>query len=322
MLCFMTEPLEPWQRSWTTPRRGVAIIAAFALVAIGTSPAGPAARKRTPPPRSHLVPLTRVPGTAAAVPPAEVTVAAAGDLACRPGQAPTPIECRQQEVSDLVLADRNVTKVLLLGDLQYENGELDGFRQSYEASYGRFKDRSVPAPGNHEYNTPGATGYYAYFGAAAHPETNGYYSLDLSPSWHLVVLNSNCGFVACDAASEQVRWLRADLARSTKPCTIAIWHHPRFTSAQRGGNLSTAPFFDALYAAGADLVVSGHEHQYERFDPQRPDETPDPTRGIREFVVGTGGRSVYPFATPRPNSVQRAIGIGVARSLRPGKAIG
>ena len=162
-----------------------------------------------------------------------------------------------------------------------------------------------PAVGNHEYGTPGAEAYYTYFGARAGPAGKGYYSFDLG-SWHLISLNSNCGEVSCAKGSEQDRWLRADLAAHPSRCTLAYWHHPRWSSGTTHGDTeSVAPFIDALYEAGADLVLVGHEHNYERFAPQDPRERPDPDRGIREFVVGTGGKSLYPFGSPDPNSEVR-----------------
>lgn len=241
------------------------------------------------------------------------TIAAVGDMACAPGSTTTATACRQVQVSDAILADPSATLLQTLGDLQYENGALSSFQTSYEASYGRLKPITKPLPGNHEYNTPGATGYYSYFGAAAGDPSTGYYSYDIGSTWHVVVLNSNCGFVSCAAGSVQEQWLRADLAASDRPCTIAAWHHPRFTSAaSHSDEVATAPFWDALQADGADLVLNGHTHQYERFEPQLPDGTPSPL-GIREIIVGTGGRSVHEFAAAHPNSVARLKVFGYLR---------
>ena len=189
--------------------------------------------------------------------------------------------------------------VLALGDLAYNDGTATEFANCYDPSWGRHKARTKPAPGNHEYNTPGATGYYGYFGAAAGDPTKGYYSYDLG-EWHIIVLNSN---IARTAGSAQDVWLRADLAANTKTCTLAYWHHPRFSSSSvHGNNVTMAPFWDALYAANADVVLVGHDHSYERFAPQTPAAAADPTRGIRQFVVGTGGRSHYAIGTVQPNS--------------------
>jgi hypothetical protein len=242
-----------------------------------------------------------------------VTVAAAGDAVCAPGTPVTATTCRQMPVSDRILADPSVTWFLALGDLQYENGELTSFQSTYDSSYGRLKAKTKPAPGNHEYNTAGATGYYTYFGAAAGDPTKGYYSFDIGSTWHVIALNSNCTAVACAAGSAQEQWLRADLAAaSARPCTIAFWHHPRFSSNEHGDDATVAPFWDALSAAGTELVLNGHDHGYERFDPQTPGAVADPN-GIREIVAGTGGRSLYAFGAPHANSIVRYATFGYLR---------
>jgi hypothetical protein len=165
----------------------------------------------------------------------------------------------------------------------------------------------MPSPGNHEYNTLNATGYYGYFGAAAGDPSKGYYSFDLG-DWHIIVLNSNlsCDVIGCAAGSPQEQWLRADLAANSKFCTLAYWHHPRFNSgASHGNNIEMAPFWNALYEYNADVILNGHEHVYERFAPQTPSAVADPDHGIRQFTVGTGGRSHYTFGTIQPNSERR-----------------
>ena len=241
-------------------------------------------------------------------------IAAAGDIACDPQStsfnngAGTATACRQQHTSDLLLDPTvfpDLTAVLPLGDLQYENGAYTKFLNSYDSSWGRLKAITRPVPGNHEYVTAGAAGYYQYFGAAAGDPAKGYYSYDLGP-WHLIALNSNCGPVGgCGSGSPQERWLKADLGATQSTCTLAYWHHPRFSSGGEHGSDSTYDtFWRDLYAAGADVVLVGHEHDYERFAPQTPDQTPD-TRGIREFVVGIGGRSFYTFSSVQPNSEVR-----------------
>jgi acid phosphatase type 7 len=195
--------------------------------------------------------------------------------------------------------------VAALGDLVYEDATAFDFATCYAPSWGRFKARTRPAAGNHEYNSPGAAPYYAYFGAAAGDPSKGYYSYDTG-SWHVVVLNSNCGGVGgCDDNSQQVSWLRGDLAAHPRFCTLAYWHHPRFSSGQIGSDAMTDAFWDALYAAHADLVLVGHDHDYERFAPQTPKGQADPKLGLREFVVGTGGRSHFVMGTPIANSEVR-----------------
>ncbi len=251
-------------------------------------------------------------GAAPAAPAVEATLAAAGDLSCQPGSTTTLLACRSKEVSDQIVADARVNWFLALGDLQYEVGAPTAFDTAYNLTYGRVKAKTIPAVGNHEYGTANAAGYFNYFGAAAHPP-NGWYSVDLSESWHLVVVNSNCALIGgCDAPSAQYAWLSADLAANTRPCVLAIWHHPHFTSSQRGGSTFMRPIWDLLATANADIVLNGHEHNYERFDPQRGDTTADPT-SMREFIVGTGGRNTYPTTNTQPNSVVRSAGFGYLR---------
>jgi hypothetical protein len=198
-----------------------------------------------------------------------------------------------------LLLDNIAGTVFTAGDNAYESGTPSEFTSCYDPTWGRHKARTFPAPGNHDYNTPGATGYYGYFGSSAGDPSKGYYSYDLG-SWHIVALNSN---VDHSTGSAQEQWLKADLAASTKSCTLAYWHHPRFSSgAEHGNDPSVQPLWQALYDANADLILSGHDHDYERFAPQTPVGVADPARGIREFVVGTGGRSHYALGTLKANS--------------------
>lgn len=203
-----------------------------------------------------------------------------------------------------LLLDGIAGTVYNLGDNAYDNGTTSEFTNCYQPTWGRHLGRTRPSPGNHEYNTLNATGYYGYFGAAAGDPTKGYYSYDLG-DWHIIVLNSNssCTTISCAAGSPQEQWLRSDLAANTKACTLAYWHHPRFNSgASHGNNTAVAPFWDDLYEFNADVILNGHEHVYERFAPQTPTAVADPARGIRQFTVGTGGRSHYTFGTIQPNS--------------------
>jgi calcineurin-like phosphoesterase family protein len=190
--------------------------------------------------------------------------------------------------------------VFTLGDNVYSSGTDAQYAQCFDPTWGRHKTRTKPSPGNHDYNTSGATGYYNYWGALAGPAGRGYYSFDLG-DWHIVSLNSE---VSMSAGSAQETWLRADLAASTKQCTLAYWHKPRFSSGTNHGSLSSAqPLWQALYDFHAELVLNGHEHNYERFAPQTPTGAADPTNGIREIVAGTGGESHYnDEGTPLPNS--------------------
>jgi hypothetical protein len=245
-------------------------------------------------------------------------VAAAGDIACDEDDEPTEDECEQGDTANL-LERSELSAVLPLGDLQYEDAELSDFEDSWDKTWGRLKDITRPAPGNHEYKTSDAEGYFDYFGDAAGERGKGYYSFDLG-RWHLIALNSNCDEIGgCEPGSAQEKWLRDDLAAHKARCTLAYWHHPRFSSGRHGNHGETGPFWEALHDAGADLVLSGHDHSYERFAPQTPGGEPDQARGIREFVVGTGGKSFYEFPTVEPNSeVQNNDTHGILKlTLRP-----
>ena len=261
---------------------------------------------------SSTVPDSTLPDTTAPAPP--IVVAAAGDLSCPLGDPVTATKCQAGAVSDALLGLPDLQQFFALGDLQYVAGSLKDFSSSYELTYGRLKAITRPAVGNHEYMTKGAAGYFTYFGAAAGTPGEGWYSFDLGSTWHVVVLNSNCGRVGCDVGSAQEQWLRADLAASTRPCTIGFWHHPLFSSGDHhGSDPRTAPLWQALLDDGAELVLTGHDHDYERFAPQLADGTPSDV-GIRAFVVGTGGRSQHVFApTPAPNSEARLSGFGYLR---------
>jgi hypothetical protein len=190
--------------------------------------------------------------------------------------------------------------IAALGDLAYPVGSADDFAGCFDPSWGLFRSNTRPAAGNHDYATPGAAAYYDYFGAAAGARGAGYYSYDLG-SWHVVVLNSNCRFVSCSAGSLQETWLRSDLARHPTKCTLAYFHHPLFSSTVGTATPAVQPLWQALYDAGADVVLNGHAHNYQRFAAQAPSGAADPARGIREFVVGTGGNSHRPLGPPVPN---------------------
>jgi 3',5'-cyclic AMP phosphodiesterase CpdA len=188
--------------------------------------------------------------------------------------------------------------VFALGDLAYYQGTAEQFRTCYEPTWGRHKERTRPTPGNHEYESPGAVPYFSYFGENAGPFGRGYYSFDVG-SWHIVSLNSN---VDIGANSAQVGWLQQDLAASTKSCTLAFWHHPLFSSGQNGGSSSVRDVWRVLYDRGVDVVLNGHDHHYERFARQDPVGVRDETRGIRQFVIGTGGATLTPTRSRQPNS--------------------
>ena len=239
-----------------------------------------------------------------------VRVAAAGDIACDPASPQygnglgSGLECRQRATSDLLVGAAHEA-VFVLGDIQYELGAGAAFDASYDATWGRVKSSTRPVPGNHEYGTAGAAGYFEYFGTAAGDPAKGYYSFEIG-EWHIVALNSNCAEVGgCDAGSAQERWLRADLATHAARCTLAYWHHPRYSSGMHGSDRAYRAFWQALYDEGADVVLVGHDHDYERFAPQDATGRRDDERGIRQFVVGTGGRSMRRFSRVEPNSEAR-----------------
>jgi acid phosphatase type 7 len=234
-------------------------------------------------------------------------VATAGDIACD-SSIPGPDYCHQAATSD-ILAATSLTAVLPLGDNQYPTGSLAEFQAYYGPTWGRELAITHPATGNHEYVTPGAAGYFDYFGAAAGDPTKGYYSIDIG-TWHVIVLNSNCDEIdpgpaanGCARGSPQDLWLVADLkAHRAAKCTLAMWHHPRFSSGPSGGDATLWAFWAELYRGKADVVLNGHDHIYERFAPQNPSGRVDPIRGIRQFTVGTGGKSLDSIGPPLPNS--------------------
>lgn len=258
-------------------------------------------------------------------------LAGAGDIACDPrspyfnrgrGRGPN---CRQLATSRLL---KNADRVLALGDNQYEHGRLRNFRRSYDRSWGRFRSKTRPVIGNHEYGPPsspnlGAKGYWDYFGVRrAGRRGEGWYSFNMG-AWHIVVLNSHCfgssrpthmqTEVGCGPRSRQVRWLRRDLAANQgRSCTLAAWHHPRFSS-KGGGWREVRPFWRELQSAGADVVLSGHNHVYERFARRLAGGSPSP-EGIRQFVVGTGGKNLAPrFRKVRAFSQKRLRKFGVLK---------
>jgi hypothetical protein len=240
-------------------------------------------------------------------PGSDAVVLAAGDISCSSATVITPTTCHQGATSDILLQEP-VDAVLALGDTQYEAGSATQFAGGYGPSWGRVKAITHPAVGNHEYKTGGAGGYFGYFGrpSGTGDPARGLSSFDLA-GWHLIALNSNCTEATvggCGVGSAQYNWLASDLAANPASCTIAYWHHPRWSSgASHGPNPSLEPIWDLLDASGVDLVLQGHEHLYERFAPigVTPSGAPNPvldSTGIRSFVVGTGGRSAYSFISP------------------------
>lgn len=230
--------------------------------------------------------------------PGAVLVAAAGDI------SPDALG-RQQDTAALIEAG-GFEAVLLTGDVQYPKGALDDFRRYFDPTWGRFKERLWPVPGNHEYGTPSAAGYFAYFGARAGAPDKGYYSFDLG-AWHLVALNTNnaCRAVPCGPGSAQLAWLEADLAANQKKCTLAYWHHPRFSSGPHGGFEGAAALWSAVARHGVELVLNGHDHIYERLAPLSASGEPAPDGGTVQLTVGTGGAELYELAAVHPRSLVR-----------------
>lgn len=270
-----------------------------------------------------LLPAGHVARAARVIRPApdNAILAAAGDIACQPsdsnfnGGLGNAGACRMEQTADL-LARINPAVVAPLGDLQYEGGAHGDWGKSYHKSWGQFWSRTRPAPGNHEYGTKGAAGYFDYFKERAGPTRNGWYSYELG-DWHLIALNSNCGAVGgCGPGSPQEKWLRSDLAASPARCTLAYWHHPRFSSGPHGDTGGVDGLWKALYEGGADVVLSGHDHLYERFAPLNGNGQPDAGHGIRSFVVGTGGKTHYGAGRARAGSQARndnTFGVAVFR---------
>ncbi len=272
--------------------------------------------------RAAVAPSATTAGTppGSAAPTADPTVAApailvgAGDIA-------TCTESGDEATADLL--ETLPGTVFLLGDDAYESGTAREFRDCYGPSWGRpsIKDRTRPVPGNHEYRTEGAAGYFGYFGAAAGDPDEGWYAFDAG-AWRVYALNSNCAFIGgCETGSAQERWLSADLAANPRSCVAALWHHPRFSSGEEhGSDPIMRDLWRTLQDAGAELVLSGHDHLYERFAPQTAAGDLDPDRGLVQFVVGTGGRHLYEFGEIRPNSlVRNDESLGVIRlALSPG----
>jgi hypothetical protein len=239
-----------------------------------------------------------------------VTIAAVGDIACTPSSSSynngfgTSTLCRHKYVADL-MQTRDVTNFLALGDLQYEDGTLSDFNTSYDKWYAPYYDITRPAPGNHEYRTTNASGYYNYFASKNYAQSPGYYSYDVG-NWHLVALNSNCTKIGgCGTTKPQGQWLKADLAASNKECTIAYWHHPRFNSGEHGGVGNMTWAWNMMYAENGEIILNGHEHSYQRFQPLDSSGNVDYNRGIVEFVSGAGGKNHYSGGSTNSRSAFR-----------------
>jgi hypothetical protein len=273
-------------------RRLLALVAAAAFLVPGTLTAAPLAE---PPPPSATTSSTGA---------ADPVLVGAGDIS----------KCTStgdSKTAALVAAIPGT--VFTTGDNVYPTGTLSQFQTCYDPTWGAFKSRTRPSPGNHDYETTGASGYYTYFGSLAGAAGKGYYAYDLG-SWRIYALNSNCWAVGgCGASSAQTKWLKADLAANPKRCVLAYWHHQLFSSGEHGNYSRSRAFWDALYAAHADVILVGHDHDYERFARLTPSGVAS-SNGIRQFVVGTGGAELRPFRSIKPHSlVRNASTLGVLK---------
>lgn len=204
--------------------------------------------------------------------------------------------------------------ILLAGDIAYPQGTAANFRDCFNPAWGQFQSRWHPTPGNHEYESPNAAPYFAYFGEAAGASGLGYYAF-MSGDWLILMLNSN---IAATRGSPQWEFVRGELERQRTPCTMAVWHHPLFTSGPNGNNPFMRDMWALLEASRVEVILNGHDHLYERFARQTADGSPDPVSGIRQFTAGTGGAELYSFVRAAPNSEERIMKFGVIRfTLRP-----
>jgi hypothetical protein len=228
------------------------------------------------------------------------SIVLAGDIACDSGQTKSAYTCHDGDTAKLI-ASIKPQAVLTVGDNQYPNGALLSFQTAYDKTWGQFKNITHPVPGNHEYNTPGATGYFDYFGEQAGQRGQGYYTFTVG-EWRFFALNSE---IDTSDTSPQLNWLKQTLAANKNKCSLVYWHRPRFSGGGHASDPTYGALWRLLYANNVDVVVNGHSHAYERFAPQNPDGQPDPERGITELVSGMGGYAPEDLNNPLPNLVNR-----------------
>lgn len=232
-----------------------------------------------------------------------VTVYAAGDIAdCGKFEPGSTYAAASSNLIDKALKEDQDALAITLGDNTYPIGKLEEFTKCYEPTWGRYKDRTLPSPGNHDYGMPQAIGYFTYFGELAGPNNRGYYSKDVG-AWRVYSLNSNISGIQMQT---QLAWLKEELKSHPKQCTLAFWHHPVFSSGGHGDNKIMIEAWRLLQNANADLVLVGHDHDYERFAPLTADGVRNEKTGIRSFVVGTGGAHLTPMFLPKKNTVIRS----------------
>jgi hypothetical protein len=317
-----------WHRAALLWLSAVALITALVIIGVSTSWYGVAAASypREPDAAADYLGLQHTRSSSQAV------VVAAGDIACPADQGRIGDDtegatdqvrvpqatCGQAATAGLI-SQLKPDAVLALGDTQYPDGAYSQYAASYAKSWGRSRPITYPAIGNHEYLTGRARGYFEYFGQRAGRPDQAWYSFDLA-TWHVIVINSECGHIGgCGSGSPEERWLAADLAAHPGRCTLAYWHEPRWSSGTHGSDPVYGALWNDLAAAGADVVLNGHDHDYERFAPLSADGQVE-ANGVREFVVGTGGESHYKFHLPATGSqVRLANTFGVLRlALEPG----
>jgi 3',5'-cyclic AMP phosphodiesterase CpdA len=266
-----------------------AALGAIVLVATTLMAASPAAAMPLPsdgPSETASDATTGSPGSVALVS-GTATIVGAGDIASCSGAGDSKTEATINSIPGTVFT---------LGDNVYPYGSLSNFRNCYAPTWGTFKSRTRPVPGNHDYYlTPGASGYFSYFGSVAGPSGLGYYAYNAG-AWRIYALNSECSTTSTCYAN-QYSWLKSDLAANPHQCVLAMWHRPAFSTGPHGNSTRMAKFFQLLYSNGAEIVLNGHDHMYERYKPITPSGALDATHGIREFVVGTGGESLYGYKT-------------------------
>lgn len=224
-------------------------------------------------------------------------------------------QCGRPEVAQTArLVAANEGDVLLAGDIAYPHGSAADIRDCFNPSWGQFRSRWHPVPGNHDYESPGAAPYFAYFGDAAGTDGTGYYAITKG-DWLILMLNSN---VPATRGSPQWEFARAQLEAQRTPCTMAVWHHPLFSSGPNGANTFMRDMWALLETHRAELILNGHDHLYERFARQTSDGHADPVNGIRQLTAGTGGAELYGFARTAANSEERIVKHGIVRfTLRP-----
>jgi hypothetical protein len=286
------------------------LAAATALAVACVSPASPPPEAQPREANGSATTLSEPPAAApvpspSPTPPPDPLLWAVGDIAsCATDD--------DERVAALMRGRRG--QIAILGDAVYDDGTPAEYRNCFDPAWGPMRRRLRPAPGNHDYRTPDAAGYFGYFGARAGDAGKGWYAFNMGPNWRVIVLNSQCPDVGgCHADSPQGRWLRRTLDATSGRHILAFWHVPLFSSGRHGSNASVKPFWRLLRRAGADLVLNGHDHTYERFAPQTPDGVAT-SDGIRQFVVGSGGFTHYEFPDPLPNSeVRDKTSFGVLR---------